>query len=89
MKSQRALERIVRGFSNHRRIQMLGLLHETPELTLKEVAARLRINLKTAADHLRRLTIAGLALKRNRGAAVQHRLTERGTRVLTFLQSLE
>ena len=83
------LERITRGFSNHRRIQILELLHKAPELSVEEIASRFKINYKTAADHIRRLAISGLVLKRNEGAAVRHKLTPRGASVLKFLRTLE
>jgi DNA-binding transcriptional ArsR family regulator len=88
-KTYRQLERIVRGFSNHRRIEILELLEKEPELSVLEIAERLRINLKTASEHIRRLTIAGLIMKRSEGASVRHKLTERGKKVLMFLRTLE
>ena len=85
----RPLERIVRGFSNHRRIEILTLLKHTPELSVAEIAEELKINFKTAAMHTQRLAIAGLVLKRNAGAAVRHKLSTRGESVLKFLRTLE
>lgn len=88
-KSPLQLQGIVRGFANHRRIQMLTLLDDQPELSLLEVAAQLRINLKTASEHLRRLAVSGLVMKRAAGTAVRHKLTPRGGSVLKFLRTLE
>ena len=85
----RKLERIVRGFSNHRRIEIMELLHREPELSVIEISNRTGVNFKTAADHTRRLAIAGLVMKRNEGAAVRHRLTFQGLHVLKFLRTLE
>lgn len=84
----RQLERLVRGFSNHRRIQILDLLKRQSELSVEEIAATLRINAKTASEHIRRLAIAGLVLKRNEGAAVRHKLTPHAHNVLKFLRTL-
>ena len=89
MKKFRHLERIVRGFSNHRRIEILQLLNKSPELSVIEVAESLNINFKTAADHIRRLAITGLVLKRNEGAAVRHAVSPAGHLVLKFLRTLE
>lgn len=83
-----SLERLVRGFSNHRRIQVLDLLSKSPELSVEEIAERLKINGKTASEHIRRLAIAGLVLKRNAGASVRHKLTDRGNNILKFLRTL-
>lgn len=85
----RKLERVVRGFSNHRRIQMLELLHRTPEQSVEEIASTLKINYKTAAEHIRRLAITGLVLKRNRGNSVLHKLTPTAQSILKFLRTLE
>ena len=88
-KSHRHLERIVRGFSNHRRIQMLELLEAKPELDVTGIARAAGMNYKTVSEHVRRLTIAGLVLKKAKGTHVQHTLSPRGRTVLKFLRTLE
>ena len=88
-KNYRKLERIVRGFSNHRRIEILELLKKFPELSVMEVSEKLKINFKTASEHIRRLAIAGLVIKRSAGASVRHKLTDRGELILKFLRTLE
>ncbi len=88
-KNYRTLERLVRGFSNHRRIQIMEVLKKTPEMSVDEVAELLNINYKTAADHLRRLAIAGLVLKKSDSVSIRHKLTDRAAYVLKFLRTLE
>lgn len=88
-KSFRQMERIVKGFSNHRRIEMLALLMKEPELSVAQVSGRLKINFKTASEHIRRLAIAGLVLKRSDGNNVRHKLSDRGEAILKFLRILE
>lgn len=88
-KNFRQLERVVKGFANHRRIEMLHLLIEFPELSVDEVATELNINFKTASEHIRRLAIAGLVLKRSDGNSVRHKLTTRAETILKFLRILE
>jgi hypothetical protein len=88
-KTERQLEPIVKGFANHRRIQMMGLLETHPDLSLSEVCSILRIGVKTGCEHLRRLAFAGLVLKRYEGRRVRHRLTTRALDILTFLRKLE
>lgn len=83
------LERMVRGFANHRRIEIMNALHKTPEMSVIEIAERLKINMKTASEHIRRLAIAGLVMKRSDASAVRHKLTGSGTSVLKFLRTLE
>ena len=74
-KNYRTLERLVRGFSNHRRIQIMEILNKTPEMSVDEIAKLLDINYKTAADHIRRLAIAGLVLKKSDSVSIRHKLT--------------
>lgn len=88
-KTYRDLERIVKGFSNHRRIEILELLKKHPELSLMEISTKLKINFKTASEHVRRLAISGLVYKRNRGNNVLHKLTNRSESILKFLRILE
>ena len=89
MYNYRQLERIVRGYSNHRRIQILALLDKEPELSLSEISRKLDTNFKTAGEHVRRLAITGLVIKRNDNQSVRHALTERGKSILMFLRTLE
>ena len=88
-KNYRTLERLVRGFSNHRRIQIMEILKKTPEMSVDEIAKLLDINYKTAADHIRRLAIAGLVLKKSDSVSIRHKLTSRAEYVLKFLRTLE
>ena len=88
-RNYRKLERIVKGFANHRRIQILELLEKNPELSVLEIAEELNINFKTASEHIRRLAISGLIMKRSDGTNIRHRLTERGLNILKFLRTLE
>jgi Mn-dependent DtxR family transcriptional regulator len=88
-KTTRKLERIVKGFSNHRRIEIMMLLEKEPETSVWDIADKLNIHYKTASEHVRRLAIAGLILKRNFGNKVLSRLTDNGKSILKFLRTLE
>ena len=85
----RQLERIARGFSNHRRIQMLMTLSATPELDVISLGRLCGVSLKTASEHTLRLARAGLIRKRSRGRRVVHAISPRGQDVLKFLRSLK
>jgi DNA-binding transcriptional ArsR family regulator len=87
--STKHLERIVRGFSNHRRIQLMELLDARPEMDLTAIARATTMNIKTASEHVRRLAIAGLVLKKAKGSHVLHALSPRGKSILKFLRTLE
>ncbi len=85
----RGLERIVKGFANHRRLEILDLLHRTPELSVDDISERLNIGYENASDHVRKLAIAGLVMKRNDGPSVRHKLTPRGESILAFCKRLQ
>lgn len=89
MQKPRQLERIVKGFANHRRIEIMALLERQPELAVFEISEELNINFKTASEHIRRLAIAGLVMKRNEGNMVRHALSALGKSILKFLRILE
>ncbi len=82
-------ERIIKGAANHRRLQIIDLLQRKPELSVEEISDVFKINFKTASDHIRRLAIAGLVMKRHEGNFVRHKLTPRGLSILKFLRILE
>ena len=85
----RRLERVVKGFANHRRLEILYLLHKEPELSLEDISERLNIGYENAYEHLRKLAISGLILKRNDARNVRHKLTPRAEHILTFCKTLE
>jgi len=87
--SYRALERIIKGFANHRRLEMLDLLRREPELSVEEMAEKLKIGYENASDHIRKLAIAGLVMKRNEGNSVRHRITPRAESILVFCKRLQ
>lgn len=89
MKNTRSLERLVKGFANHRRIQIMDLLSKNPELSVIEISDNLKVNFKTISEHIRKLAISGLVLKRNEVNLVRHKLTDKGKAILVFLRTLE
>lgn len=85
----RRLERIVKGFASHRRLQMLDLLHRSPNLSVSQVAERLHTGYINTSDHLRKMAIAGLISKHNQEASILHKLTPRGAIILEFCKRLK
>ncbi|MBU4536634.1 winged helix-turn-helix domain-containing protein [Patescibacteria group bacterium] len=88
-KTYKQLERLVKGFSNHRRIQIMELLKKEPELSVLDIADELEVNFKTIAHHIKSLAMAGLVLKRYDNHSVRHKLTKNGEQILKFLRTLE
>ena len=84
----RWLERITKAVANHRRIRVLQLLDNEPELTLSDICSRLEMKIKNGSEHVRKLMITGLVLKRRKYKFVHHRITNRGKQILSMLQNL-
>ena len=85
----RKLERIIKGFASHRRLQILELLSRQPELSVLDISERLQMGYENASDHVRKMAVAGLLLKRNEGPAVRHKLTPRAESILVFCKRLQ
>lgn len=83
------LEKITKGAANRRRVAIMLLLEDKPGLSLIEIAETQRWNLKTTAEHARRLAATGLISKGRHHGSIPHKLTRRGASVLKFLKSLE
>lgn len=85
----RDLERIFKGVANHTRVQIIDALDKYPELSVSEITELLPINFRTASEHLRKLSLAGIVMKRSEGTRVCHALTSRGRTILKFCRTLE
>ncbi len=85
----RKVERVVKGFASHRRLEILELIKQEPELSVEEVADKLSIGYKNVSEHIRKLAIAGLLIKRNDGSSVRHKITPRAQSILIFCRTLE
>lgn len=85
----RKVERRVKGFANHNRIKILELLENEPELSVTAIADRLKIGYENASDHIRKMSIAGLLMKRSDGPFVLHKLTPRAEGILAFCKKLK
>lgn len=78
------IEKIVKGFANHRRIQVLELLEKIPNLSVDEISQNLNVGFFTISDHIRKLADTGLVDKQYKGRFVIHSLTKRGKSILLF-----
>ena len=86
-KESRKLERVFKGISNHRRIDILFLIKKTTEISLFDIADHLKCNRKTISEHTWRLVKAGLVNKRYRGRQVIHTLSPYGEKVINVLNN--
>ncbi|MEK6824070.1 MAG: helix-turn-helix domain-containing protein [Nanoarchaeota archaeon] len=88
-KTNRELERIIKGFANHRRLQVLQLLHEEPELSVQEISTELKSEMKNISAHITKMAVSGLLIKRSDSKSIRHKLTRRGNIILKFVRMLE
>ena len=86
---RRRIEHIIKGAANHRRLQILELLDERPDLSVLDIAEILNVDFRTISQHTRRLDRANLIIKRYEGRVVHHKLTSLGKDILTFCRMLE
>ena len=78
------VEKIVKGFANHRRIQILELLGRISNLSVDAISQNLNVGFFTISDHVRKLADAGLVEKKYKGRFVIHSLTKLGRSILSF-----
>jgi DNA-binding MarR family transcriptional regulator len=87
LKGPRKLERHFKGVSNHRRIQILLLVAKNPAISLEDITLEVKGNMKTIAEHTRRLALAGLVEKQHAGRIVEHSLTPYGKQFVEFIRT--
>ncbi len=85
----RKIERLIKGFANHSRLRILELLEKEPELSVVDVAEKLKMGYENTSDHIRKMAISGLVMKRSDGPNVRHKLTSKGMSILAFCKKLE
>ena len=88
-KEAKRIERYFKGVANHHRISILWLIADDPEITVFEIADRLKANHKTISEHLRRLSLAGLVDKKYRGKFVTNKLSPYGKRFYKFSKTFQ
>jgi len=89
MKTAKQLERHFKGVANHRRIDIMLLVHKNADLTVQEIAKRLDAHFKTVSEHTRRLVQAGLLNKQYRGRNVTHSLSPYGKTFVGFIKTFQ
>ncbi len=89
LQEYRRVERVVKGFANCRRLQILELLKNKPELSIENISAHIKSGYENTSDHLRKMNAAGLLFKRNKGPSVLYKLTPRADAILVFCKKLQ
>ncbi len=83
------IERIVKGYANHKRLQVLELLYAKPDQTTDSISDAINSSYENTSDHLRKMSAAGLLYKRNDGPNVRYKLSPRAELVLAFCKKLK
>lgn len=78
------IEKVIKGFANHRRIQILELLDKNSGMSVDGISQNLKVGFFTISDHIRKLADAGLVEKNNKGRFVINTITKRGKYILSF-----
>jgi len=70
-------------------MRILELLDNKPELSVIEISEILKMGYENTSDHIRKMAVAGLLMKRNSGPSVLHKLTPRAKFILVFCKKLQ
>lgn len=89
MLNGKQIEKIIKGFANRRRIQILIIIENNPGISLYEIAREAKIGFRNASEHVRKLAIAELVEKKYKSQTVEHWLTDRGRKALKFCRIIE
>ena len=83
------LERFFNAISSRKRIEVLNILLEKPNLSLGDITKRINTEKQNASLHTYKLLHQGLIAKRKHGTKVEHILTKRGKRVISFIKEID
>ena len=89
IKTEKQMERHLKGMANHYRIGILLYLAGHEGSTLDKIIEALNANEKTIGEHTRKLSIAGLVNKKYKGKFVEHTLSPYGKIFVDFLKSFQ
>ncbi len=83
------LEKIIKGFANEIRLEIMFLLEKRPHLSVENISEALEVEYKNLSAHLYKLSMGGIIGKKYQGKSVLHSLTNRGKVILTFVRMIE
>lgn len=78
----------IKGAANGHRVKILVLLDKTADLSVGDLAEKLYINFRTASEHTKKLTNAGLISKKYQQNFVTHTLTPLGKKLLSAVEKI-
>jgi len=81
------MEKIFKGISNHKRLDILFLINNEEGITVDSIANRLNFDFKNTSAHLQKLVNAGLINKKYVGKQVSHKLSPYGKKFIRFIKT--
>ncbi|MFC1623539.1 MarR family transcriptional regulator [Patescibacteria group bacterium] len=78
-----------KSIASRKRIEILVLLSEKKDLSLRDISKKINTNEQNTSLHTFKLLNAGLIAKRQKGLKVEHILTGRGNIVVKFIQMVD
>ncbi len=87
-KQLKLLEIYSKAVANKKRIKILMLINNGPNLNVEEIAEKMKIQYQTVATHIQRLEKAGFIYKQYANLSVLHTITPRGKKFLKFFKKI-
>ncbi|OGD68083.1 hypothetical protein A3E89_00765 [Candidatus Campbellbacteria bacterium RIFCSPHIGHO2_12_FULL_35_10] len=78
-----------KSIASRKRIEILILLSENKNLSLKDISEKINTNIQNTSLHTFKLLHSGLIAKKQNGLKVEHILTGRGDLVVNFIKSID
>jgi predicted transcriptional regulator len=88
MKNGKQLETYFKGAANHRRIDILCVVFQIPNITVEGIAEKLNCDFQVVAVHTQKLSRAGLIYKKYIGRAVAHTISPYGKKFMALMKAL-
>ena len=85
---ERKLECVVKGIANVQRIRILQLVESDQSLSLRDVCEILELDYANGCEHIKKMVLAGMVIKRRRNSSLCHLITGRGRQALLYLRSV-
>ena len=79
---------VVKGGANRHRLRIMLSLIENPDQSVTDLADELKINFRTASEHTRKLSQAGLISKKYQSSFMTHHITPLGRKFIKTLSDL-
>ncbi|MDD2935402.1 MAG: helix-turn-helix transcriptional regulator [Candidatus Pacebacteria bacterium] len=78
-----------KSISSRKRIEIIILLSENKNISLKDISKKINTNIQNTSLHTFKLLNAGLIAKKQNGLKVEHILTGRGEMVANFIKTID